>query len=105
MVIGTATADPRLGEIKRPWTDDLRAAVVRYLRGDELEGWEPQRAAIGRFGACVKARRDAIYVTHGTVLSLYLSTVVDGFDPVAFWNGLTLPDAWRLEDGELTRLT
>jgi hypothetical protein len=78
---------------------------VRYLRGDEIDGWEPQRVALSRFAACVKARRDAIYVTHGTVLSLYLASVVDGFDPVAFWNGLTSPDAWRLADGELTRLT
>jgi hypothetical protein len=102
---GSVTTDARLGEVRRPWVSgDLRPDVVRYLRGEEIHEWEPQRSATLRFANCVRGRRDAIYVTHGTVLALYLASVVDGLDPVAFWNGLTFPDAWHLEDGVLTRL-
>lgn len=95
--------DARLGEVTRGWSDNFEAEVARYLDGEALEGWEPQRDACARFTAAVDEHGDATYVTHGTVLTLYLSSVVPDLDPFTFWRALTLPDAWAW-DGATRRL-
>ena len=100
---GTPRVDDRLVEIRRPWTDDIERDVARYLRGEEVSEWEPQRDALARFEATLAERGEAIYVTHGTVLSLYLGSVVPDLDAFAFWQNLTMPDAWALDGGELRR--
>jgi hypothetical protein len=47
----------------------------------------------------------AIYVSHGTVLSLYLASVVPDLDAVRFWRELRNPDAWLLDGTGLFRLS
>jgi broad specificity phosphatase PhoE len=91
-----------LGEVASPWftnREDHRAATVRYLDGDALDGWEPASAAVTRFGAALEslAGDTAIVVSHGTVMSLWLRSVDPDIDAVAFWHQLTLPDAWFVD--------
>jgi broad specificity phosphatase PhoE len=97
------TTDARLGEVARPWVptnDELAYSVAAYLRGEVLDRWEPQASALERFAAAATG----IVVTHGTVMSLYVGAVTRA-DPVAFWQALTMPDAWSVaKDGVLTRL-
>jgi broad specificity phosphatase PhoE len=101
---GEPVVDPRLQEVSRPWTDDLDGAIARYFRGEPVEGWEPQADARARLAAAVEDHGRAIYVSHGTVLSLHLASVVPTLDAMGFWAGLTSPDAWRLEGAGLVRL-
>ncbi len=94
--------DDRLGEVQKPWYDrpeDHKAAAIRYLSGSTDVGWEPRGDAISRFDAAVAdlVDRPAAVSTHGTVLSLWLTTRLDDFDPVAFWQDLRFPDAHVLE--------
>jgi broad specificity phosphatase PhoE len=96
--------DHRLGEVTRPWVDDLAVANARYLLGERMDGWEPQPDAVARFTAAVGEYGEAIFVTHGTVLTLYLATAVPDLEPVGFWSGLAFPDAWSLGDNRLTRV-
>lgn len=97
---GEPLVDPRFGEVSKPWyerAEDHRSAAVRYLQGEWLDRWEPRADAIERFGAALMDLGNAsrIIATHGTVMSLWLSSVVD-VDPVAFWLDLRFPDAWLL---------
>jgi hypothetical protein len=91
--------DPRLNEVSRPWVDDITAAVRRYLDGGLVNGWEPQEQATARFSEAVQAWGSVAYVTHGTVLALYLSSRFSEVRPFEFWGSLSAPDAW-LVDGE-----
>jgi hypothetical protein len=97
--------DARIREVPRPWAGDFADACRRYLLGEALPGWEPQRAARTRFAAAVAEHGDAVYVTHGTVLAPYLASVVPALDAVRFWTELSFPGAWALTaDGTLTHL-
>jgi broad specificity phosphatase PhoE len=102
---GEPTIDPRLREVSRPWTDDLDESVTRYFRGETVDDWEPQSAARARIIDVVEQHGRAIYVSHGTLLSLYLASVVPDLDALPFWSGLRNPDAWQLDGGRLVRLS
>jgi broad specificity phosphatase PhoE len=102
---GEPTIDPRLGEVARPWTDAIEGAVARYLRGEAIEGWESQADARARFRSVVDDHGRAIYVTHGTVLALYLASIVPTLDALQFWSELRNPDAWELDGNGLVRLS
>jgi broad specificity phosphatase PhoE len=97
--------DPRLREITRPWTDELEGCIERYFRAEPIAGWEPPAAARARIQSVVADYGRAIYVSHGTVLTLYLAAAVLALDPMAFWSGLASPDAWELEGERLVHRT
>lgn len=108
--LGTARAlgrgfrvDARLREVGRPFTADSGAfeeEVAAYLRGEHVEGWEPQSKALGRFSEAATG----IVVSHGTIMSLYVGAVT-GADPFNLWKGLEMPDAWEVtSDGALVHL-
>jgi broad specificity phosphatase PhoE len=68
----TATVEPGLREVSRPWLgDDYEAHVERYLGGEELDGWEPRAEALARMRAALEGF-DGIAVSHGLAISLYL---------------------------------
>jgi broad specificity phosphatase PhoE len=100
---GEPTVDSRLDEVSRPWTDDLDGDLTRYFVGETLDGWEPQAEACARFRAVVDEHGHAIYVSHGTLLSLYLASLVT-LDALPFWANLQNPDAWQVEGSRLRRL-
>jgi len=81
----TATVDPRLVEVRRPWHgDDYEAHVERYLGGEELDGWEPRGHALARLRGALDGF-DGIAVTHGLAIALYAGL---GF---AEWRALPFP--------------
>ena len=102
---GEPTIDPRLREVSRPWTHDLDVLIARYFRGESVDDWEPQPEACARIGAVVQDHGRAIYVGHGTVLSLYLASVVTTLDAMRFWTELRSPDAWQLDEMRLVRVS
>jgi len=102
---GDPTIDPRLREVSRPWTDDLDASIARYFRGQPVDDWELQSNACARMKAVVRDHGRAIYISHGTVLSLHLASVVTTLDATRFWTELRNPDAWQLDELRLVRLS
>ena len=67
----TATVDPRLREVERPWiADGYERSVERYLGGEALAGWEPREAALDRLCEALDGFA-GIAVTHGLAISLY----------------------------------
>ena len=102
---GTPTIDARLAEVSRPWSDDLDAAISRYFGAESLDGWEPQADVRARMQAVVADHGDAIYVSHGTVLSLYLASLVPALEAMRFWSELRNPDAWELDGSRLSRVS
>lgn len=111
-------ADERLREVDQGpgWIDDYRAAAASYLRDGtvgETADWEPRERVAERFaagvGAAITANSgsagDVVVVNHGLAMSLWLASR-SGIDLVPFWQGLTFPDAWRLEmkTGELRHI-
>lgn len=92
--------DGRLGEVRRPWMETgHREAVWAYLGGAQLPGWETRGEAVTRFRECIEAlpSGDVALVTHGTVMTLFVASVVSGLDAPTFWSQLTMPDAWMLD--------
>lgn len=67
-----------------------------------MSGWEPQFEAIERFNAAIAEHtgRLAAVTTHGTVMSLWLASRLNDFDPVSFWLGLRFPDAHLLRSSD-----
>ncbi|MBI5948249.1 MAG: histidine phosphatase family protein [Chloroflexi bacterium] len=120
----TTRVDPRVREVEQPaaWFDgDYRTVAAAYLAGDNPHGWEPREHVAARFAAAVDQAMaadgtgDVVVVNHGLAMSLYLAALTpvirEGgggreFDLVAFWRGLTFPDAWRYDPAatELERL-
>jgi broad specificity phosphatase PhoE len=81
----TATPDPRLVEVRRPWLgDDYEAHVARYLGGEELDGWEPRAHALARLRDALDGF-DGIAVTHGLAIALYADLAF------AEWRALPFP--------------
>ena len=75
-----------------------RALVARYLRGEALEGWEPQAAVRDRMRAVVaRLGGDAAVVSHGRALALLL-----GLTP-GEWAAIPLP-AVAVADATTLRL-
>lgn len=79
--------------------DEAMAALFRHPDKPVGEGWETASAALARFSGAIAALvqdargRDLIVVSHGTVLSLYLSHL-QGRDQVdmADWARIRFPD-------------
>ncbi len=101
--VGAVRSDARLGEVDRPWHDDRHEfvdAVHRYLRGAAVAGWEPLDDAAARFGSAITELGDsAVVVSHGTVMSAWLSRQIPDLDAVGFWENLEMPDAWLVDLG------
>jgi 2,3-bisphosphoglycerate-dependent phosphoglycerate mutase len=79
-------------------SDEFQAQVVSLLKhpGEMVFGLETADEAHRRFSQAVAdvierhTARNLAIVTHGTVLSLYVTRVA-GLEPVAFWKSLGLP--------------
>ena len=97
--------DARLGEVSRRWSDDLDRPIDRYFGGEAVPGGDAQADAAACVHAVVEEHGRAIYVTHGTILSLYLASVVPSIDAGQFWTDLTNPDAREFADAPLSPLT
>lgn len=105
--------DTDLREVDRPtaWEDDYRVRVSLYLAGEHHAGWEPPQRVVERFSLAVEraiasaTESGALIVSHGQAIALYVGSLVP-VDVVAFWQALTLPDAWvlDLDSRALTRL-
>lgn len=96
------SVDARLREVSRPWISDpeaFKSAVQCYLNGEDVDGWEPQRAALGRFSEAARG----IVVSHGTVMSLFVASIAS-VDANTFLSTLRMPDAWLLTGNNLRRL-
>lgn len=100
----TVTVDRDLRESERPEPmpilpdDEHRALVAAYLRGEELDGWEPRVAVRKRMRAAVaRLGDDAAVVSHGRALALLLGLTSDQ------WAAIPLP-AVAVADPETFRL-
>ena len=101
--------DDRLREATRPWVGaGYRAVAHRYLRGGEIDGWEPHLDVAARVEAAVEDACAAaggapvVVVTHGLVLAVHLRVRLGHeFDAESFWSCLAFPDAWALDGGGL----
>lgn len=97
-----ATRD-ELSEVKRPWyaeADEHANALAGYLRGDAVEGWEPQGDVIARISRLTPDFRSSehpVLVSHGVLLTIWLRHQVRLDDPVSFWSNLRMPDAWEFD--------
>jgi broad specificity phosphatase PhoE len=91
----------QLSEVKRPWYSDpeeLAGAVVAYLGGEVVEGWESRDDMIARLAslrADLKTQM-LVVVSHGLLLTTWLHDETGLEDPFGFWSNLGLPDAWEL---------
>ena len=95
---------PGLREVQRPWTDgDYRAVVRAYLRSGTAPGWESCSEARQRLSSAIaelwRPEGTTIVVGHGLAMSIWAADAIDRLDAVAFWDGLTFPDAWLFTDG------
>lgn len=86
---------------------DMSRAIetAKFFARPTIEGWELQADARARFEAVVNEHGRAIYVTHGTVMTLYLASVEPTLDATRFWTDLRIPDAWELDASGLRRLS
>lgn len=101
---GVPTIDTRLAEVTRPFLAETEESFAVYFSGQAVDGWEPQSDAIARIEASVADHGDAIYVTHGTVLSLFIASRCRALDAYSFWAHLWNPDAWSIRQTEAVRL-
>jgi broad specificity phosphatase PhoE len=101
---GVPTVDARLAEVSRPLVNERQDSVAAYFSGQMVEGWEAQSDAIARIEASVAEHGDAIYVTHGTILSLFMASRCPGLDAYDFWAHLQNPDAWTIQDSRAVKL-
>ncbi len=96
-------SDARLCEVDRPWHDDGHEfvdLVHRYLRGAAVPEWEPLDDAVARFDSAITELGDStVVVSHGTVMSAWLSPQIPDLDAVGFWQNLEMPDAWLVDLG------
>ena len=109
---GTVRVLGAFAEVAKPWYDDPadhQRAARRYLAGEELEGWEPLADAVERFDAGVASvgAAGSLIVTHGTVMTAWLGSVLLLDDPGGFWSELGMPDAYSvdLRAGRLERVS
>ncbi len=98
--------EPDLREVERPWAEDgYRELAQRYLAGEDIDGWEPLSGARGRALRCigrvieVADGQDAAVVSHGLLLTLYLSDLLqlDAAGARALWSGIGFPDVAAVE--------
>jgi broad specificity phosphatase PhoE len=93
----------------RAWnaTEDHKLRVQRYLSGESIDSWEQRDGAQERIVSCVDriatkhASEDVVVVSHGLVLTLYLSSLLD-LDAAAafdFWTKIRFPDHAIVDPG------
>lgn len=107
LALGPPVVSADLREVERPWTDgDYRAAAREYLRSGAAPGWEPRGEVLRRVSDALaehwKPEGTTLAVGHGLAMSVWAADAVDGFDVVEFWEALTFPDAWLLEEDGAT---
>jgi len=99
-------SEPDLREVERPWVGEgYRDLVRRYLAGEAVAGWEPRAAALERVRRCVvkviegAGGRDAAIVSHGVLLTLFLSDLLDLDSVAAYdqWDHIGFPDVAVVE--------
>ena len=90
----------------RAWANsptEYERAVSRYLRGEVVEGWEERGNAQKRIVAVVEeamgAQEDLLIVSHGLVLVLLLSWLLEMKPGMLFrvWQGMRFPDLCALD--------
>ena len=92
----------QLSEVRKPWyssPDEHATAVVKYLRGEFVAGWEHREAVIARIAQLKLdfASFDSIVlVTHGLLITTWLDHEIGLNDPFSFWSNLRMPDVWEL---------
>jgi broad specificity phosphatase PhoE len=92
-----------LSEVKKPWSassDEHARAVVKYLRGEVVAGWEHRAAVIARIAQLKLAFESfdsLVLVSHGLFITTWLDHEVGINDPYLFWSNLRMPDAWELD--------
>lgn len=113
-VIGTDVGtDDRLAEVGRPFVGEeatYRKKAISYLKGEDPPGWEPRSEVLQRFSEAIDELLGShdgetlVVVNHGLAMTLYVESAAaisrafgGEVDPVRFWSGLSLPDAWRLD--------
>jgi len=86
---------------------DMEAGVARLFasRDERVFGDETADQLHARFAAALarqaaKGARDVMAVTHGTILTIYLSRTL-GIEPLPFWRALTTPAALIVESGQM----
>ena len=90
----------QLSEVKKPWyasTEEHTSAVVKYLKGDVVEGWERREDVISRIAQLksdLGSSESLVLVSHGLLLTAWLDHDIGLNDPLSFWINLTMPDAW-----------
>lgn len=98
--------DDRLREAARRWIGPgYRAVAHRYLRGEEIDGWEHHDDVAARAeaavddAAAIAGGKPVVVVSHGLVLAVHLGRRLgQGFDAESFWSCLAFPDAWALDE-------
>jgi len=91
--------DADLREVERPWVEGgYDEAARRYLAGEPLAGWEPRNDALARVRGAIERigsrNEDAAAVSHGLVLTLYVSDLLDLDADGTFnlWRSIRFPD-------------
>ncbi|MEV0644467.1 histidine phosphatase family protein [Phytomonospora sp. NPDC050363] len=101
LTTGPITADARFGEVHRPRARDghtHRTLAAAYLAGTTHPGWEPRDHVAARFAAAIAdhlataGTAHLIVATHGMAMTIWLATITDMPDPVAYWRALAFPD-------------
>jgi len=87
--------------------EELGSAIARLFDYPDslVFGEETASQAYARFCAALerqsaKSAHDILVVTHGTIMSIYLSRVLN-IDPLPFWRSLKMPAAVILEHGKM----
>jgi broad specificity phosphatase PhoE len=102
------TTSPAFCEVERPWYNgesELRHYVADWFSGTPVKGWESRGDAIARFARGIEEfdPDGLVIVTHGTVMTAWLSSIGAVDDALAFWSDLRMPDAWELAGGGVQR--
>ncbi len=92
----------QLSEVNKPWyasSDEHANAVMRYLKGQAVAGWEHHEAVVSRI---IQLKADfgsfdnLVLVSHGLFITTLLDHEIGLNDPFSFWSSLRMPDAWEL---------
>ncbi|CAM3330032.1 histidine phosphatase family protein [Stackebrandtia soli] len=93
------TVHSDLIEVGRPHLVDVdyRAVAAAYLGGTVTPDWEPHAEVVARFDGAIRESlaadtRPLVVVTHGLAMTLWIDTVLDIGDRVAWWRRLGFPE-------------
>lgn len=98
-----ATLRHQLREVEKPWyesADEHTQAAARYLQGEGVDGWERHEDVIARMADLtleVRSFERIALVSHGLLLTTWLTNEGALEDPSTFWSDLGMPDAWELD--------